>query len=84
MDELEAIERLAFRARHERPPAGDVAAAVMWRLRTQRPASLLPLWVVAAVSSLAAGVVLALVLQAGSAGVDPHAAFYTVVEATQP
>jgi hypothetical protein len=84
MDELGAVERLVRQARKERPPAGDVTGVVLGRLRTKRPASLLPLSMMAVAASLAAFVVLTLAIQTWSAGADPEAALYTVVEVPQP
>jgi hypothetical protein len=84
MDELEAVERLVCRARQERPPARDVTGAVLAGIRAGRPAAVLSLSVVAAVASLAAAVVLALAIHTWSAGADPEAALFPVVEVAQP
>jgi len=84
MDELEAIEQLVVRARRERAPAGDVAAAVLVGIRAGRPAPVLPLSLVAAGAALAAGVVLTLAVHAWSSGTDPQAALFPVVEVMQP
>ena len=84
MDELEAVERLVRRARQERPPARDVTGAVLAGIRAGRPAAVLSLSVVAVVASLAAAVVLALAIHTWSAGADPQAALFPVVEVAQP
>jgi len=84
MDELEAVERLVRRARQERPSARDVTGAVLAGIRAGRPAAVLSLSVVAAVASLAAAVVLALAIHTLSAGADPQAALFPVVEVAQP
>jgi hypothetical protein len=84
MDELEAVERLVRRARQEQPSARDVTGAVLAGIRAGRPAGVLPLSVVAAVASLAAAVVLALAIHNASAGVDPEAALFPLVEVMQP
>ena len=64
--------------------ATDATGAVLARLGTPRRSGLLPLSLVAAAAALAAAVVLALAIQVWSAGSDPQAAFYSVVEVTQP
>lgn len=84
MDELEAVERLVRRARQEQPPARDVTGAVLAGIRAGRPATVLSLSVVAAVASLAAAIVLAMALHTWSAGADPQAALFPVVEVAQP
>jgi hypothetical protein len=86
MDELEAVERLVSRAEDERPLAADATRAVLARIRAGRPASVLPLSMVAVAASVAAAVVLALAVHAWSAGADPQAALYSysVAEANQP
>ena len=85
MDELEAVQKLASRARHETPPTGrDVTAAVLAGIRTRRPASVLPLSLVAATASLAATIVLVVAVYSVSAGADPQTALFPVVEVAQP
>lgn len=84
MDELEAVERMIRRARQDRPPARDVTGAVLAGIRAARPAGILPLSVVAAVTSLAAAAVLALALHSGVLESDPQAALYPTVEVAQP
>jgi hypothetical protein len=80
MDSLEAIERLVRQARREQVPAVDVAGAVLEGVRARRPASVLPLSVVAAGAALAAAVILALAVQAWTTGADPQAALFPTLE----
>jgi hypothetical protein len=84
MDELEAIERLAGRAREERPAVAVNAVAVLAAIRAGRPLTVLPLSFVAAGAALAAVVVMTLAIHAWSAGVDPQAALFPILEAAQP
>ena len=83
MDGLEAMENLVRRARLERPPATDVAAAAIGRIRAGagRPAvRILPLSLLAAAAAVAAVVVLALAAQAWTAPADPQTALFPTVE----
>jgi hypothetical protein len=83
MDALEAMENLVRRARLEQPPATDVAAAAIGRIRAGagRPAvRILPLSLLAAAAAVAAVVVLALAVQAWTAPADPQTVLFPTVE----
>ena len=80
MDELKAVENLVRRARREQAPATGVTDAVLARLRAGRRASILPLSLVAAAAAVAAVVILALAINAWTAGADPQAALFPTLE----
>jgi hypothetical protein len=81
MDELEAIEKLARRAREERPPETHVEAAVLETVRAARPVRILPLSLVAAAAAVAAAVVLTLAVDAWtSTAADPQSALFPSLE----
>ena len=81
MDELEAIEKLARRAREERPPETHVEAAVLKGIRAGRQVRILPLSLVAAAAAVAAGVVMTLAVHAWtSTAADPQSALFPSLE----
>jgi hypothetical protein len=80
MDELKAFEALVRGARRETPPAFDVGGAVLAGIRAGYPPRLLPLSIMAAVTAVAAAVVLALAIHAVVSGSDPQTALFPMLE----
>jgi hypothetical protein len=81
MDMLQRFEQLAAAARREAPPAIDVTARVMARIRRQvrpeaRRADNITLAVMAVVSVLAASIVAVVAMDAWSAMIDPMSSLF--------
>ena len=76
MDTLKAIEALAGHARQEKPPATDVSAHVLARIRDREASSVLPLTLFAAASAVAAAVIVFLAVSAWAASADSLVALF--------
>ena len=80
MDELEAIERLALKAREERPPVAGVGAGIMARVRAPRTVGIVPLSLFAVVSAIAASVALAVGMYFYFKASDPMTQLFAPLE----
>jgi len=80
MDELEAIERLALKARQETPPVAGVGARVMARIGAPRRLGIVPLSLFAVVSAAAAAVVLAVGIYFYFKASDPMTQLFAPLE----
>jgi hypothetical protein len=94
MDELEAIRKLVKQARKEQVPDFDMADRVLARTRelTRATAMIRPMKVLAAISGLAAAVILVIALGTDTGAADPEVAetanpevaFFPTVEVQLP
>lgn len=80
MDELEAIERLALKARQETPAVLGVGARVMARVRAPRRVGIVPLSLFAVVSAVAASVALAVGMYFYFKASDPMTQLFAPLE----
>jgi len=80
MDALEAVERLARKAREERVPETDVSQRVLMRLGRPVSPRVAPLGWVAAVAAVAAAAVLIVALNSWISPSDPMMDLFTPLQ----